>query len=347
MMKESRMQDFLQEVSFDYEALDEATRTYVLRKTDETHGLMKRTAENIIKIGQNLLAVQKSLRAANDRKNGLFLSWLQAEFSMSQTAAYRFMQVATKFADKKLPNLGSIAPSVLYELASASDKVIEQVESGQIPPTVGAIKEVKEAERLAKEAEQQARAEVQAAQQQLFHMQEMSCEQQVTIERLNRDIKVLQEQITTLSTPEVRIKEVEKPIVPPEVTSQLEALHQQVQQLTQQRDALTKQVMQLGEEARAAALKHSEGEQERRIHLNWYKATSAFQASIRTILSQWPSPLDVEAFEADDWQRLAQTKELARRFLKECEALTGGSGRMIIEGLTLSAEEAKPKQRTQ
>ena len=121
---------------------------------------------------------------------------------------------------------------------------------------------------------------------------------------------------------------------------QLEALHRQVEQLMKQRDDLNRQVMQLGEEARAAALKQSEGEQERRIRLNWYKATSAFQASVRAILSQWPSPLDVEAFEADDWQRLAQTRELARRFLEECVALSDITSKRIVDGSTVSSAEA-------
>ena len=336
------MSNLTQQASFSYESLDEGTRRFVQQKADETRGLLKRTAQNILAIGRNLQEVKERL------PHGQFLTWLQAEFTMSERHARNFMHVAACFGTRP-EIIADLSVTVIYELAapSTSETVIEQVESKQIPPTLEAIRAAKEAERQAREAEQRARVEAQLFQRQLLSLREESEARQATIARLTHDIEALQERIVLLSTPTVQIKEVEKPIVPPEVSSQLEALHQQVQQLTQQRDALTKQVMQLGEEARVAALKHNEGEQERRIRLNWYKATCAFQASVRTILSQWPSPLDVEAFEADDWQRLAQTKELARRFLEECDALTGGSGRMIIEGSMLSAEEAKHTQRTQ
>ena len=46
--------------TFDYDKLDEQTRDFVLQKTIETHGLLKRTAEHIIEIGQNLLSIKAS-----------------------------------------------------------------------------------------------------------------------------------------------------------------------------------------------------------------------------------------------------------------------------------------------
>ncbi len=52
---------------FDYSILDEKTREIILRKTDETRGLMRRTTENIITIGENLLTVQKHLPASTCR----------------------------------------------------------------------------------------------------------------------------------------------------------------------------------------------------------------------------------------------------------------------------------------
>ena len=89
-----------------------------------------------------------------------------------------------------------------------------------------------------------------------------------------------------------------------------------------------------------------EGEHERRIRLNWYRINSEFQRSLRSILSQWPSPLDVLAFEADDWTRLSHIKELARRFLEECTQLTQGTDGRIVDGSRVSAEDAFVEQET-
>jgi len=242
---------------------------------------------------------------------------------MSRWTARNFIHVAEKLEDK-WRNFHHLPVSVLYELAapSTSEELLVRVQEGQVLPTLEALKEAKEAERLARAAERQARVEMEHAQQQLSTIRKETQEKQMAIEHLSRQIELLQEQIATLSPPTVEVKEVEKLVVPPEIQVQVENLQQQLFALTQQRDMLSQRVAQLGEEARVAAQKHGEGEQERRIRLNWYRLTSEFRASVAKILSQWPSSLDTLAFEADDWTRLSQTKELARRFLEECTALT-------------------------
>jgi hypothetical protein len=95
----------------------------------------------------------------------------------------------------------------------------------------------------------------------------------------------------------------------------------------------------MGEHARVAALKRAEAEHERGIRLNWYRVTTEFRTGALKLLSQWPSPLDVQAFEADDWVRLSYTKDLSRRLLEECAALTQGTGRSIVEGSMVLPEE--------
>jgi len=316
---------------FDYHALDAETRQFVLQKANETHGLLKRTAEHILRIGQNLQAVKEKL------PHGQFLPWVETEFEMSRWTARNFIHVAEKLGDK-WRNFHHLPVSVLYELAapSTSEELLVRVQEGQVLPTIEALKEAKEAERLARAAEQQARIEMEHAHQQLSTIRKETQEKQMAIEHLSRQIKLLQEQIATLSSPTVEVKEVEKLVVPPEIQVQVENLQQQLRALTQQRDMLSQRVAQLGEEARVAAQKRGEGEQERRIHLNWYKLTSEFRASVVKILSQWPSSLDTLAFEADDWTRLSQTKELARRFLEECTALTQGK---IVESTTIHNDD--------
>lgn len=280
---------------FDYSILDEKTREIILRKTDETRGLMRRTTENIITIGENLLTVQKHLPEMK------FSAWLRTEFDLSRQSAYNFMKVASKFGGSCKTVL-QLPARVLYELASSSDAIVEQVEAGQLPPTLDAIKVAKESERQAREAERQACAEAQA--------------RQGMIEQLTRDLEGLRQHLAEMPVPEVEIREVEMHVVPPETIAQLETLQQKIVTLTQQRDTLSEQVSELQEEVRAGASERLEGEHQRRIRLNWYRITSEFQRSVRSILSQWPSPLDALAFEADDWTRLSQTRELARRFLE-------------------------------
>ena len=319
------------QMTFEYDVLDVETRQFVQQKADETHGLLKRTAEHIIRIGQNLQAVKAKL------PHGQFLAWVQVEFGMSRWTAQNFMRVAENLGDK-WGNFHHLPASILYELAtpSTSEAILEQVQAGEIAPTLDEIKAAKEAERQARAAEQEAHSEKQQVEVRLFQVQE---EAETRIAQLTEEIAHLQQQIATLMSQPIEVREVEKQVVSPEVATQIAALEQQVERITQQRDTLTRQVAQLGEEVRTAALKQSEGDQERRIRLNWYRVTNEFRTSVGKILSQWPSPLDVQAFEADDWTRLSQTRELAQRLLDECLALTT---MMVVEAT--SATEASPEQ---
>lgn len=122
---------------FDYSSLDDDTRTFVQEKAQAIQTRLKRTAEDIIAIGFDLIDVKAKLQY------GLFVAWLQSEFEMNPRSAQRFMQVAEVFGARN-DNL-SFPISVLYELAapSTSDTIIELVESGQIEPTIPAIREAK------------------------------------------------------------------------------------------------------------------------------------------------------------------------------------------------------------
>jgi len=164
----------------------EGTRTFVQQKTDETHLLLKRTAENILAIGLILQAVKERL------PHGQFLPWLQTEFAISRMTANHFMQVAEKFADK-CTTLLHLPATILYELASPStnERIIERVERGQIAPTMDAIKEAKAALKLAQEAEQQAQVTAKATQQRLLQVQQDNT-------HLLRQMTQLQDQLTAV-----------------------------------------------------------------------------------------------------------------------------------------------------
>src|SRR6266516_3590376 len=124
---------------FDYSALDTDTRTFVQERAQAIHARLKRTAEDIIAIGQDLIDVKQDL------DHGQFESWLKTEFDMSYDTALNFMQVAKKFGDRpelKNGNFPFLSVSVLYALAAPStpDTVIDMVKAGKIPPTIPAIR---------------------------------------------------------------------------------------------------------------------------------------------------------------------------------------------------------------
>lgn len=133
------MIEIAQPLLFDYASLDSDTRAFVQDKARAIHARLKRTAEDIIAIGQDLIEVKAELGLGN------FESWLRTEFDMSQRSAERFMQVSERFKDSPVANLAS-TPSVLYELVNSDEIIIEMVEAGAIPPTLTAIREAKRRE---------------------------------------------------------------------------------------------------------------------------------------------------------------------------------------------------------
>lgn len=103
----------LGEQGFDYATLDTQTRIVVEQRTGEIKSLIRRSANDIIDIGQKLSEVKEQLG------HGSFMNWLKSEFNWSVATATRFMQVSEQFKFVKLTNL-QIAASALYLLAAPS-----------------------------------------------------------------------------------------------------------------------------------------------------------------------------------------------------------------------------------
>ena len=126
---------------FDYSSLDNESRQFIQQQTGEIRGLMKRTAQGIVEIGQKLIDVKERL------EYGRFGSWLECEFDWSEPTAQRFMQVALRFSSLNLMDL-TIAPSALYVLAAPStsdtarEEAIARAEAGE-SITYTAAKEIK------------------------------------------------------------------------------------------------------------------------------------------------------------------------------------------------------------
>lgn len=116
--------EMIQSGLFDYAGLDTETRIVVQQRTSEIKTLMRRSAQDIIDIGQKLIEVKEKLG------HGRFGGWLESEFSWTDKTARRFMSVAESF---KLDNLSdlSIAPSALYALAAPSTPEPARIEAVQ------------------------------------------------------------------------------------------------------------------------------------------------------------------------------------------------------------------------
>ncbi len=312
------MQQNQVQMIFAYEALDEEIRIFVQQKTDETHLLLKRTAENILAIGLILQAVKERL------PHGQFLPWLQAEFGMSRVTANHFMHVAEKFADK-CTSILHLPATILYELASpsTSESIIEQVERGQIPPTIEAIKEAKAALKLAQEAERQAQTNVEATQQRLFQVLDDNT-------HLKHQITQLHHQLTVVPEPVVQIKEVKVPVVPHEVTMQLETFQQQLKEALQQRDQLSHRVAELGAQARSHLIDRNREVRGQRIRQQWRQVTKELHQCGLQVLAQWPTQVDIEEFDQEEWAHLQQIQEITRLILEACITL-GKETRQVVE----------------
>lgn len=128
-------------VLFDYNSLDSETRVVVKQKTSEIKKLIRKTAQTVREIGQNLSEVKACLQ------HGQFESWLNTEFDWSARTAQRFLQVYERFKNDNLSDL-KISASAIYEMASPSTSeevrvaAIEAAKNGQeiTPITIKAIK---------------------------------------------------------------------------------------------------------------------------------------------------------------------------------------------------------------
>jgi gas vesicle protein len=127
-------------IGFNYDLLDTKLAENVRTTADRIRERIKKTVEDIIDVGNDLLAAKEAL------PHGQFLPWLKAEFGWSERSAQNFMSVAEKFKSAKIADL-PIQPSAAYFLAAPSvpdearDKAVEKAEAGE-EITFAAAKEI-------------------------------------------------------------------------------------------------------------------------------------------------------------------------------------------------------------
>jgi len=117
-------------VGFNYDLLEMKLADKVRSAADRIRERVKKTVEDIIEVGNDLLAVKEAL------PHGQFLPWLKAEFGWSERSAQNFMGVAEQFKSAKIADL-PIQPSAAYLLAAPSvpdearEKAVEKAEAGE------------------------------------------------------------------------------------------------------------------------------------------------------------------------------------------------------------------------
>lgn len=127
--------------SFDYAALEDDTRIFVLTHTGEIKSLMRRSVQDIIEIGKRLIEVKERL------DHGKFQDWISVEFEWTYPTAVNFMRVAERMKNINFIFLDRFQPSALYLLAAPSapedalKKAMEAAEDGQTI-TYSAAKEI-------------------------------------------------------------------------------------------------------------------------------------------------------------------------------------------------------------
>ena len=110
----------------------------LFRLTARVRDGLRRSAGDIISIGQDLLAAKKLLG------HGKFGGWLDAEFGLSHRSATQFMRAAERFQDR-MEAAANLPGGVLLELASASvpDDLVDRVLAGDLPAKVSVIREAR------------------------------------------------------------------------------------------------------------------------------------------------------------------------------------------------------------
>ena len=117
-------------IGFNYDLLETKVADKVRNAADRIRERIKKTVEDIIEIGNDLLAVKEAV------PHGQFLPWIKAEFGWSERTAQNFMSVAEKFKSAKIADL-HIQPSAAYLLAAPSvpdearEKAVEKAEAGE------------------------------------------------------------------------------------------------------------------------------------------------------------------------------------------------------------------------
>jgi gas vesicle protein len=119
-------------VGFNYDLLESKAAEKVRSSADRIRAKVKRTMDDLIEVGNELLAAKEAL------PHGQLGSWLAAEFGWTERTARNFMAVAERFGHKtEIISDLTIQPTAAYLLAAPStpdearETAIERAEAGE------------------------------------------------------------------------------------------------------------------------------------------------------------------------------------------------------------------------
>lgn len=256
--------------------MSELQTQHLTAATERIKLRLRRTAEDIVAIGQDLMVIKQSLG------HGEFLPWIEREFEMSRYTANNFINAAARFSNVELFN---ISPTVIYELAapSTSPEVIQQVtakaEQGE-SVSVAEVKELKRQLKKAQEEKQQTLSLLDEAENNLSreqhrveelvneikekHLDELN-DAQVTINRLQNNLLKINQKINEMESkkPEVIEREIIKEV---EVVPQkYKDAEQAIDELYKTRNELNEQIARQKESIKEMQLAFDQAKFEKQI----------------------------------------------------------------------------------
>ena len=271
--------------------------------------------KNALTIGENLQFFKNNL------PHGEYMDFVKKEFGLRRQTSQNYSNLYLN--QSKLPTVGNLDMKSRYELTTHNTPpvVIEMVESGEIPPTLEAIREAKRATKVEEEARKQAEREKESAQQQaLFH------EKAARLAESERD--GLRYQLEHLPTPEpqtIRV-EVEKEVLPPDIQEQITALQAQIateKANIAEKEAkittLTGEKDQLNEKVNKNSIESQVMQKRLRVHQNWGRINDEVYANVSSYLRQVPDFFDPDVFEEKQYAYLAQTIDLFKHAISSLE----------------------------
>jgi len=141
-------------VGFNYDLLETKVAQEIRTSADRIREKVKKTLEDIIDVGNDLVAVKEAL------PHGQFGLWLRAEFGWTERTARNFMAVAEGFGKTETISDLTIQPTAAYLLAAPSapdearETAIERAEAGE-QITTAVAKEILAETRKKKRPKQQ------------------------------------------------------------------------------------------------------------------------------------------------------------------------------------------------
>jgi hypothetical protein len=296
----------LVQVSFDYTGFS-LTDTIRLQTISAVLNADAEQIDELLQRDADLLIEAQQIHKRRVGHEGDFVEWVKIESPFNRDFVYKLIaarqnltepefQTGLKLGKTKFLIYGSLSESIRHDIQP-------QIENGEIK-TKRELQEAIVKVKAEKAAREEVEAKLKDTQIQLQRFDYASKEQyqslmsaQARAEESSQKVEALEKQIQKLQQqqkPETKEIRVEVPVIPPEMTTQLEELKRQ------KREA-EKRVKELQEEANERAVKDLRGENEQRIRLQWSTNANKILKNLQECMVLIPSLTSTYAFENTDW----------------------------------------------